>query len=249
MSVRSRLLALSALTLSSHLAVAAGPPDEPEGGNSPPAGQSGVAAKVNGFLKSFAGRLTGQGAPHEAGSVDILDSKLLDLLASNPATSNVNPEWPRIAISDVRLPASLLQAHGEVAFGKSIQMGPGDCFYFKATIWSNETASEVLDKVALCGSDMQKEKRRSNLGQGQLGTHLEFTLPIQGKTTGSVRTVGPTPPNYLLEERIAENESREAALHGYGAARALTILLENFVGFNSNTDTRRFWVVNFANLD
>lgn len=63
------------------------------------------AARVNGFPKSFADRLTGQGAPREAGSVDILDTKLFDLLAKNPATSNTDPEWPRIAISDVRLTA------------------------------------------------------------------------------------------------------------------------------------------------
>jgi len=207
----------------------------------------GIGTKLGHFFNKVTSGLgdKAQDKPRAAGSVSILDTKLDKLLANNPATSSRFAQWPRIAISDIELPASILHNAG---MGQSIHIAPDDCVYFKATIWTSETESEALDKVSLCGSDMQKAPDRLRPAE-RAQSALQVLVPIPGDTTGAQRTTGPKPPKYFLDQSFVSQNNSTGGMGPYGGAFRTVAMIETFVGYEPHSDLRRFWVVNFTNLN
>jgi hypothetical protein len=207
--------------------------------------QATVGQKLGGFFKSLGSKVQsdlqgrGGGGP-QPGSVDILDTKLDNLLGKNPSTSSADPEWPRIALSNIVLPESAL---GPVPIGTGLRFTSADCIYFKATIWSDAKTSEVLDKVAACGSDMQRRIGNHSTASGMQET--DMTFPVIGTTTGRSRTEGPTPPGYLIDQNVMDNVRRGNRT----GVTSCVELIETLVGFDPRSDMRRFWVVNFTNFN
>ena len=246
---RSCFLALSVFVLSSQIVLASDPPgDAGSNAQNPPASNPHpFADRLSGVFDKFKNALQGQAqqTPQPAlppGTVNLFDTRLDNLLARNPSTSNVMPEWPRIALSDVELPAVALKP---VGIGRTLMFDPGDCITFKATIWTDEQTSEVLDKVAVCAADM-KTARGARLKSSAASDldEVDMRFPIPGETTGALRTSGPKPPNFAVERRMTDTRRR------YTSGGVLTCIgmLERAVGFDPSTDLRRFWIVNFTNV-
>jgi hypothetical protein len=175
------------------------------------------------------------------GAVNFFDTKLNNLLGKNPSTTSAFPEWPRIAISNVELPATALT---HVPIGGSFKIKPGDCMYFKATIWADEKNSETLDSVAVCGIDIGRHPDLE--ANNQYKTSTDVMWPASGGTTGATRTEGPTPPEYFIDDQLAQREldfrTRRSVLPMVG-------FLQNAVGYNKRFDQRRMWLVNFSNVN
>lgn len=164
-------------------------------------------------------------------SISILDTRLANLLSNNPSTSNDKPQWPRIAISELRVPTYQVRENIP-AVGFTLR----DCVYFNATVWTNETASEQLENVSVCGADMARLRIK---GYDNRGAVMAWqSSAVSGETTGQTRTSGPLPPAYGL----GKSDFLKLWLdHGYGLLFLGHIL--HSVGYDPNFDERRIWLI------
>jgi hypothetical protein len=212
-------------------------------------------ASARGFLNTLKNNLLGQ-AEREPGSVAALDSRLNKLLSANPPTGAHDPEWPRVAISDIRIPARMLAASkrgtdlGAVAFERDVKqtMAAGDCFYFTATIWADPGHSDLLKSVSLCGADLAKLReaaggRSTAVDEGKFLTFSTGYTP--GETTGHARTTGPTPPKDMIAEK---DYSGPAVAKGNGIGAWFVNATAILLGFDPSYDRRRLWFVNFKDV-
>jgi len=152
-------------------------------------------------------------------------TKLMGALSRSPSTDGRAPEWPKIAITNLVVPA-------EQIANMRIQLKRTDCIKFDAVLWHDEKHNEKFNDVTLCSLELPK---RSN---DFVTTWQVF--PIGGKTSGQVRGEGPTPPYSKLPSDAATDQWM------LGAGKLFVGSMLTMMGYDPNftVDTRRFWIKN-----
>lgn len=163
----------------------------------------------------------------EDSATDLTATRLRGVLRQNLATDGQAPEWPKVVITDLQIPADQLD------FTRGMSLKPNECIRFNAVLWQDASDSERLDDLRLCAEDLP---RQSN---GFVVTWYSF--PISGKTTGQVRADGPTPPYNKLPSGTTVDTWIMNRFGQYYIGSLLTL-----VGYEPNftIDDRRFWIKN-----
>lgn len=156
----------------------------------------------------------------------VVNTKLANIFAKYPATSDEAPEWPKIAITISEIPKVQLENHY-----MAHQPAPNECMRFSIKLWSNAKKSESFNNLELCGSDIVPGVSFSNVMTWK-------NFPITGKTAGQVRT-GPTPPYNKLPSSPLLNRW---FLNDTGYYYLGSLMYSLGYDWNYAPDTRRVWV-------
>lgn len=159
------------------------------------------------------------------GGTRLTNTKLMGVYSHSPSTDGQSPEWPKVAISNLVIPAEQVSA-------PRLRLKESDCVYFDAVLWHDAKTNEKFNGVSLCAPELPK---RSN---GFVTTWRTF--PISGKTSGQVRGEGPTPPySKLPSDALMDRWMAGAGIYFIGSI--LTMM-----GYDPQffVDDRRFWVKN-----
>lgn len=154
----------------------------------------------------------------------LLKTPLYNALHQNLYTGGKVPEWPKVVILDLEIPRNELAA-------PSINPLPGECIRFDAVLWHDAKRSERFSHVTLCASE---------LPTGVTYDFVGFLSFISGKTTGQLRTDGPTPPLYIMPtDQAMKQWTAFSGLYFVGG-------LMRLVGYDPDfpIDNRRFWIRN-----
>jgi len=153
-------------------------------------------------------------------------TKLMGILNQYPSTDGRAPEWPKIAITNLVIPAEQATAYrGSLA--------TNDCIVFDAVLWHDARSSEKFTGVSLCAPELPK---RSN----DFVTTWR-TFPISGDISGQIRSDGPTPPYSKLPNDAVMDRWVTVGPGIYFIGSMLTMM-----GYDPqfSSDNRRFWVRN-----
>ena len=101
-------------------------------------------------------------------------------LRQNLSTDGRAPEWPKVVISNLQIPAD------QMTLTRSLTLKASDCIHFDAVLWHDAKRSERFSNLSLCAPELPKQSNNFVL------TWKSFS--ISGKTSGQVRSDGPTPP-------------------------------------------------------
>lgn len=115
--------------------------------------------------------------PQKQTSTSLLKTPLLGALSRNPSSDGRTPEWPKVVITDLEIPAD------QQNLGRSLSLRPDECIKFNAILWNSASDSQRFDKLRLCADQLPKQSNNFVL------TWKSFSIP--GETTGQVRTDGP----------------------------------------------------------
>lgn len=171
-----------------------------------------------------------QSTQQQRRGTSVLETPLLGALSRNPSKDGQTPEWPKVVILDLRIPADQLN------LGRTLSLRPDECIRFDAMLWKSATASDRFEDVYLCADQLPKQSNNFVL------TWKSFSIP--GETTGQVRTEGPTPPF----TKLPGNPSMDQWLMSQFGLYYLGSLL-SLVGYDPDftPDSRRFWVKDLSN--
>ncbi|MDR1853359.1 MAG: hypothetical protein LBR05_00430 [Azoarcus sp.] len=169
----------------------------------------------------------GGGASSAASANSLLKSPLYNVMRENPSTDGSAPEWPKVVITNLQIPAAQLES------SHSLHLGPDECIIFDAMLWRSAKKSERFKDLTLCSQELPKQSNAF------VTTWKVFN--IYGNTTGQVRGDGPTPPYSKLpyDQKLEQWISLNFGLYYIGSLLTLTGYDPNF-----SRDTRRFWVKN-----
>jgi len=194
--------------------------------------------KLNSSLSEMSAGLnnTGNGSQTQGvAGTSLTKTKLMGVLARAPSTDGSAPEWPKIAITELRV--SEAQVKNTDIFVKST-----DCVQFDAVLWHDARHKETFHDVTLCGSELPRTHTDYGIdlldGNEFVTTWRAFT--IRGKTTGQVRGEGPEPPLFKLPSRPFP--SFEIWLSSQGMSFIGSML--TMMGYDPQftADDRRFWI-------
>jgi len=162
-----------------------------------------------------------------SGFTNLKQSKLNGVLRQQLSTDGSKPEWPKLVITDLQIPADQLD------MSRSIMLRPDECVVFNAVLWSDAAHSENFNNLGLCARDLPRQSNDFVL------TWKSFS--VSGKTTGQVRTSGPVPPYNKLPSDAALDTWLMSQFGQYYVGSLLTI-----AGYDHNytPDDRRIWVKN-----
>lgn len=165
------------------------------------------------------------GSAEQNSATDLTDTPLKGVLRKNLSKDGKAPEWPKVVITDLQVPPDQLD------FTRAMSLKPQDCVYFNAVLWKDATDSERFNDLRLCAEDLPKQSN------GFVVTWYNF--PISGKTTGQVRTEGPTPPYNKLP---SDTDIDTWIMNRFGQFYIGSLL--TIVGYEPNftIDDRRFWI-------
>ncbi|HDG8010825.1 TPA: hypothetical protein PCK99_004595 [Klebsiella pneumoniae] len=159
----------------------------------------------------------------------ILRTPLHNALRQNLSADGRAPEWPKVVINNLQIPAD------QMTLTRSLKLKASDCIQFDAVLWHDAKRSERFDKVSLCASELPKQSNNFVL------TWKSFS--ISGDTTGQVRGEGPVPPYSKLPSDPVMEQWLMNQFGLYYVGSLLTL-----VGYDPNftVDDRRFWIRNLA---
>ncbi|MGR3815968.1 MAG: hypothetical protein ACU0AU_17865, partial [Cognatishimia activa] len=122
--------------------------------------------------------------------------------------------------------------HGSILSSNGASTKAG-AVHFDAVLWHDAKRSERFSNLSLCAPELPKQSNNFVL------TWKSFS--ISGKTSGQVRTDGPTPPYSKLPSDPAMERWLMNQFGLYYVGSLLTL-----VGYDSNftIDDRRFWIRN-----
>jgi hypothetical protein len=145
----------------------------------------------------------------------------------NSATDGRAPEWPKVVISNLQIPAD------QMTLTRSLTLKASDCIRFDAVLWHDAKRSERFSSLSLCAPELPKQSNNFVL------TWKRFSN--SGKTTGQIRSDGPTPPYSKLPSDPAMERWLMNQFGLYYVGSLLTL-----VGYDPNftVDDRRFWIRN-----
>lgn len=159
------------------------------------------------------------------GGVSLTSTKLMGMLSRSPSMDGSAPEWPKIAVTNLTVPA-------EQVANTRLMLKRTDCVRFDAVVWHDAKHNEKFNNISLCALELPK---RSN---DFVTTWQVFS--IEGKTSGQVRGDGPTPPYSKLPSDPTTDQWM------LGAGKLFVGSMLTMMGYDPNftVDSRRFWVKN-----
>lgn len=189
----------------------------------------GALNSLNGVGQSIGANLS-QAATASTGSASknsLLRTPLYNALRQNISTDGRAPEWPKVVITNLDIPAD------QRSLSRSLTLKATDCIHFDAVLWHDAKRPERFSNLSLCAPELPKQSNNFVL------TWKSFS--ISGKTTGQVRTDGPTPPYMKLPSDPAMDSWVMNQFGLYYVGSLLTL-----VGYDQNftVDDRRFWIKN-----
>lgn len=166
------------------------------------------------------------GAPGRRNS--LLGTPLHNALKTNISTDGSAPEWPKVVITNLQIPASQRQLAG-----RSFSLKANECIYFDAVLWHDARHNDRFTNLSLCAPELPKQPNDF--------VNIWKSFPISGQTTGQVRTEGPTPPYSKLPSDPAMENWLLQQFGLYYVGSLLTL-----VGYDNNfsIDDRRVWIKN-----
>ncbi|HHL3045093.1 TPA: hypothetical protein ACQ49P_005116 [Pseudomonas aeruginosa] len=189
--------------------------------------------QINGSLSELGKALATPGAEGSGPAVSSIGrsgssmtkTKLMGVFSRSPSTDGRAPEWPKVAITNLSIPA-------EQASASRARLKAGDCVVFDAVLWYDAKNNEKFNDVSLCAPELPK---RSN----DFVTTWR-TFPISGKTSGQVRGEGPTPPySKLPSDSLMDRWMTGPGIYFVGSMLTMMGYDPQF-----SVDDRRFWVKN-----
>ncbi len=188
----------------------------------------GALDSMNGLGKSIGSSLSQAATPASAANRNsLLGTPLHNALRQNLSTDGRAPEWPKVVISNLQIPAD------QMTLTRSLTLKASDCIHFDAVLWHDAKRSERFSNLSLCAPELPKQSNNFVL------TWKSFS--ISGKTSGQVRSDGPTPPYSKLPSDPAMERWLVNQFGLYYVGSLLTL-----VGYDPNftVDDRRFWIRN-----
>lgn len=175
--------------------------------------------------QSLKDRKYGSAALNQDSATDLTETRLMGVLRENMSTDGRAPEWPRVAITDLKIPSDQLN------FGRGMTLRPDECIHFNAVLWTNDSESERFDDLRLCAEDLPKQSNGFVVPW--------YTFPVSGENTGQVRTEGPIPPYNKLP---SDNAMEKWILNRFGQYYIGSLL--TLIGYDPqfSIDRRRFWI-------
>lgn len=158
----------------------------------------------------------------------LLRTPLHNALSRNLSTDGRAPEWPKVVIINLQIPDDQLSP-------TTLYPKANDCIWFDAVLWHDAKRSERFTHVSLCGSELPS-------GVPNDFVRLYFSEPVPGKTTGQLRTDGPTPP---FLSRPSSQVLQQWMTSGRFGTYFMGSLMR-LVGYDPDfpIDGRRFWIKN-----
>lgn len=191
-----------------------------------------TTAQLNDSISSYNNKMkeltSGLNTPQQTKNNNSLaNTKIAGIFKQYLSTDGSTPEWPKIAIRDLEIPENQLD------WKHPLKLAANECIQFNATLWMNEKNKEEINNISLCSQNLPK--------QSNTFVTTWKSWPISGKTTGQIRTAGPTPPyNKLPSDPKIENW----IMHQFGLYYIGSIITETGIDPNFTKDDRRLWIVN-----
>lgn len=162
----------------------------------------------------------------------LTQTPLLGVLREELSSDGRAPEWPKVVITDLRIPADQTDP------GHSYSLKPDECIWFNAVLWRDAKRSENFNGLHLCAEELPKQSNNFVV--------TWHSFPISGKTSGQIRTDGPTPPYAKLpgDAFIDRWLMNQIGLYYIGSLLTLVGYDPHFI-----EDDRRFWVKNAAQVN
>lgn len=109
----------------------------------------------------------------------------------HPITNSQKPEtWPRVAITVVGATPGV---YNTIGLGDHGSAKADDCVRYKVKLWQSAGDARSFDNLQLCYGELYQ--RMKGVPLYQVPTWGRRAFFVGEKTTGSVRTEGPTPPS------------------------------------------------------
>jgi len=185
--------------------------------------------EINGTLSGLNASLGASGSTNTtqntvgASATSLTQIKLMGALSRTISTDGSVPEWPKIAITELRIPEDQIK-------NPRMILKRTDCVQFDAVLWHDPKNKEAFNNVSLCAPELPKQSN------GFVTTWQVFS--ISGKTTGQVRGDGPVPPLYKLPS--------EGFLYKWVPLTGIYFIgsMLTMMGYDPQftADDRRFWI-------
>src|SRR5690606_11541514 len=191
---------------------------------------AGALDSLSGLGQSIGTSLSQAATPAGAANRNsLLGTPLHNALRQNLSTDGRAPEWPKVVISNLQIPAD------QMTLSRSLTLKASDCVHFDAVLWHDAKRSERSSNLSICAPELPKQPNNFVLSWK--------SFSISGKTTGQVRTDGPTPPYNKLPSDPAMERWLMNPFGLYYVGSLLTL-----VGYDPNftVDDRRFWKIGRA---
>lgn len=128
--------------------------------------------------------------PGAQAAASTFPAELDGLFKKHPITNAQRPEtWPRLAITITGAAPGVFQT---VSMGNYSNLGASDCVTYKIKLWTSAKDAKSFDNLKLCPTELYA--RVKSVPLYQVPTWGRRAFFIDEKTTGAVRTDGPTPP-------------------------------------------------------
>jgi len=154
-----------------------------------PAGAASLADVLRAVVQASRASAPADAASH-AGAPGTPPFELAGVLTRAPITNTQRPEtWPRVAVTISSATPGVFKL---VGLGDHNSLGPADCIVYNVKVWSSPTESQVYDGLRLCSGELYRQVK--DVPMFQVPTWGRRQYFVGEKTTGALRTDGPTPP-------------------------------------------------------
>ena len=194
-------------------------------------GMQDMVGQINGSLSELGKALSIPGTEQSGAATSsstglngtsFKETKLIGIYNRSISPDGRAPEWPKVAITNLKLPSEMASA--------TRRPKRNDCILFDAVLWYDGKNKETFKDISLCAQDLPK---RSN---GFVTVWRTF--PINGKTSGQVRSDGPTPPySKLPSDAVTDRWMSGSGMYFIGSMLTMMGYDPQF-----SVDNRRFWV-------
>lgn len=175
------------------------------------------------FGKAVATSAEAGSASSRGSGNSLAKTKLMGVFNRSLSTDGQPPEWPKVAITNLYVPA-------DQASSSRLRLRANDCVHFDAVLWYDAKHNEKFNDVSLCALELPK---RSN----DFVTTWR-TFPISGKTSGQQRSDGPVPPRSKLpSDSLTDRWMTGLGIYFIGSMLTMMGYDPQFI-----EDDRRFWV-------
>lgn len=164
--------------------------------------------------------------------------EIVGLFKRHPITNSRNPEtWPRVAITITGGTKGVFEMIG---LGTTPSVKTDDCITYSLKVWTSAAQGKSYPGLKMCADEVYERAKGIPLYQIQIWGVRQF-FPNE-KTTGSVRTEGPTPPlDHFPSDPALQRRWLDSTNNSSGFLGGVLVML----GYNWNdTQDKRVWVVN-----
>ncbi len=112
----------------------------------------GALDSLNGLGQSIGTSLAQAATPASGASRNsLLGTPLHNALRHNLSTDGRAPEWPKVVISNLQIPAD------QMTLTRSLTLKASDCIRFDAVLWHDAKRSERFSNLSLCAPELPKQ--------------------------------------------------------------------------------------------